>query len=151
MSKFVLFTVAITTTLLVACSPAEDDLSGSEPGGGEDSASPSLLLDPADFAAFLEAEPDAAVVNVHVPYEGHIPDTDEFVPFEEIGQWDGLPSDLSEPIVLYCQSGRMSGIASDTLADLGYTEIIDLEGGMNAWAEAGLPLVRGVQEPDPSD
>lgn len=149
MSRAMLVTVALTTVVLGGCSAADDGVSDGRPQGGDGASS--LLLAPVDFAAYLDAEPDAALLNVHVPYEGHIPDTDDFVPFEEIDDWDGLPSDLSDPIALYCQSGRMSGIAADTLADLGYTAVVDLEGGMNAWQDSGLPLVRGVQDDESSD
>ncbi|MBK5288901.1 MAG: rhodanese-like domain-containing protein [Acidimicrobiia bacterium] len=89
----------------------------------------------------MTEHPDAPVVNVHIPYERHIAGTDAFVPFDEIAQWDALPADLDAPIVLYCRSGNMSAEAATTLTGLGYTDIVDLEGGMNAWAAAGLPLL----------
>ena len=99
------------------------------------------VLPPDDFAAFIDAHPDAPLVNVHIPYEGHIDGTDDFVAFDEIGDWDGLPEDKDAPFVLYCRSGNMSATASDTLASMGYTDIIDLEGGMNAWTASGRDLV----------
>ena len=103
-------------------------------------ASPSRLLDVDDFEEFIDAEPSAVLVNVHTPYEGHIDGTDAFVPFDEIGAWEALPSDLYAPIALYCRSGNMSAQAADTLVDLGYTYIVDLEGGMNAWTATGNQL-----------
>jgi rhodanese-related sulfurtransferase len=103
-------------------------------------ASPSQLLEVDDFVDFVDSEPSAVLVNVHIPYEGHIDGTDAFVPFDEIGTWDDLPADLDAPIALYCRSGNMSAQATDTLVDLGYTNIVDLEGGMNAWTAAGNQL-----------
>jgi len=35
----------------------------------------------------------------------------------------------------------MSALAAPDLQRLGYTNIIDLKGGMQAWVDAGLPLV----------
>jgi hypothetical protein len=35
----------------------------------------------------------------------------------------------------------MSAEATPVLQRLGYTNIIDLKGGMNAWRDAGLPLL----------
>ena len=127
-----------------ACSANGDSTAASD-AANETSNRSITLLDPAEFAAFLEANPEAPVVNTHVPYEGHIAGTDSFVPFDEIAEWDGLPTDLDAPIVLYCRSGNMSADASATLVDLGYTNIVDLEGGMQAWTAAGRPLL--TEEP----
>lgn len=49
-----------------------------------------------------------------------------------------------QPIVVYCASRNCT--ASPTLAqklvDLGYTEVIDFEGGIEAWEREGLPMQR---------
>ncbi len=105
-------------------------------------------LEPVEFQRFMAEHPDVPVVNVHIPYENHITGTDAFVAFDEIARWDGLPDDLDAPIALYCRSGNMSGEASTTLAKLGYTDVTDLAGGMNAWSGAGLPLLD--QDPAPN-
>jgi rhodanese-related sulfurtransferase len=89
----------------------------------------------------LESE-DFLFVNTHVPYEGDIPGTDLSVPYDEIGRkenLDRLPSKDAR-IVLYCKSGRMSAEAARTLVALGYSDVLDLSGGMVAWQDAGLPL-----------
>ena len=99
------------------------------------------LLDAGEFFAYLDDEPSVTLVNVHVPYEGHIDGTDAFVPFDEINDWDELPTRREAPIAVYCRSGSMSAQATDTLAALGYTNIVDLRGGMNAWVAAGNPLL----------
>lgn len=114
---------------------------GSSPTASEASNGPSQLLEPAAFAAFIDSHPDAPVVNVHIPYEGHIEGTDDFVPFEDITEWSGLPDELDAPIILYCRSGNMSAQATDDLAELGYTNVVDLAGGMNEWTDAGLALL----------
>lgn len=92
-----------------------------------------------DLQSMLKQK-DFTLVNVHVPYQGHIAGTDKFLAYDTItSHLDQLP-DKNAKIVLYCRSGNMSTIAATTLADLGYTHLYQLEGGFNAWKAAGLPL-----------
>lgn len=94
---------------------------------------------PARLADMLRAK-DFALVNVHVPYEGEIDPTDLFIPFDQIAaRLAELPSSESK-IVVYCRSGSMSAIAARTLVVAGYTNIWNLDGGMNAWRAQGYPI-----------
>ncbi len=84
---------------------------------------------------------DFMFINVHVPYQGRIAQTDAFIPYDQIDQnLDKLPADKSAKIVLYCHGGNMSATAARTLANLGYTNIYQLVGGFADWKAAGLPL-----------
>jgi len=97
-------------------------------------------IDVDQLATMLEDE-DLVVVNVHVPYEGEIPQTDLFIPFDEIAEHtDKLPG-KDEPVVLYCRSGSMSTTAAETLVSLGYTDVYEVDGGMRAWRRAGYELL----------
>ena len=84
---------------------------------------------------------DFAFINVHIPFEGKINPTDAFIPYNEIDKHlDQLPADKNAKIVLYCRSDNMSNQAAHTLVGLGYTNLYNLDGGFNAWKDAGLPL-----------
>jgi rhodanese-related sulfurtransferase len=54
-----------------------------------------------------------------------------------------LLADRARPIVLSCADGRSSTLASRTLRELGYKEIFVLDGGLQAWAQAGYPTMEG--------
>ena len=100
-----------------------------------------ILLSPAQLDELLQ-EKDFLLVNVHIPYEGEIDQTDLFIPYNEIEQnLDKLPADKDAKIVLYCRSGSMSATASRALVDLGYSNVWDLSGGWIAWEKEGYPLL----------
>lgn len=104
-----------------------------------DSSRSFVGLDPGAFAGRV-ARPSALVVNVHIPYEGEIEGTDAFIAYDRIVGDSRLPADHDAEIVLYCRSGRMSEIAAAALVRAGYTNVVDLEGGMDAWTATGRPL-----------
>ena len=85
---------------------------------------------------------DFFLVNVHIPYEGEIANTDAFIDYDTIADHlDKLPMDKNTSIVLYCRGGGMSDIASKVLVYLGYSQVSDLVGGMNGWEDAGFKLI----------
>jgi rhodanese-related sulfurtransferase len=83
------------------------------------------------------------LLNVKTPYIGEIQGTDLYIPYTDLAaRASELPTDKTAPIVVYCRSGNESAIASQTLLDLGYTNIENLDGGMEAWTASGRSLVQ---------
>ncbi len=101
--------------------------------------SPPLLLDVRTKAEFESG---------HLQGARHII-VDEFVRGEYEKKMGKVAKDA--PIIVYCRTGRRSGIAQGALVKDGFTNIKNIEGGILAWAEAGLPVVKGPEkqrEPD---
>ena len=46
-------------------------------------------------------------------------------------------TDRDQPIVVMCAGGVRSAFAADTLAQLGYTDVISMDGGFNRWKDEG--------------
>lgn len=85
---------------------------------------------------------DFVLINVHIPFAGDIPQTDLSIPFDKIEEnKEKLPKNKEAKIVLYCRSGHMSALAAKDLVKMGYTQVYDVQGGMNAWKEAGFDLI----------
>lgn len=51
--------------------------------------------------------------------------------------------DRDVPYLLYCRSGNRSGSAADIMKDLGFADVVDIDGGITAWVGAGEPVVNG--------
>ena len=45
--------------------------------------------------------------------------------------------DPNSKVVLYCRTGGRSALAALTLKDMGYTNVVDLEGGFKEWVAGG--------------
>jgi rhodanese-related sulfurtransferase len=71
-----------------------------------------------------------AAVNMRIDY--YAPD------FKD--QLDKL--DKNAKYLLYCRTGHRTGITLGIMANMGFTDIHDIDGGINAWIAAGWPVVK---------
>ncbi|WP_027881183.1 rhodanese-like domain-containing protein [Meiothermus rufus] len=63
----------------------------------------------------------------------------QLIPLSEFaGRYQELPK--NQPVVLYCRSGNRSAQAAAWLSAKGYAHLFNLDGGIMAWYQAGLPL-----------
>ena len=51
--------------------------------------------------------------------------------------------DRDEEVILYCGGGFRSALAADTLAKMGYTNVVSMDGGWKRWRELGFPVESG--------
>ncbi|WP_211097257.1 rhodanese-like domain-containing protein [Herbaspirillum sp. ST 5-3] len=91
------------------------------------------------------ASQGALLLDVREPEEyaqGHAPDS-ILIP---LGQLQSRLEDIRaferKPIAVICRSGRRSAQAARMLSETGFTEVFDVQGGMNAWERAALPIVK---------
>lgn len=50
--------------------------------------------------------------------------------------------DKGTPILVYCMAGDRGALAAVTLKEMGYTSVKNIDGGIQAWAKAGYPVVQ---------
>jgi rhodanese-related sulfurtransferase len=91
----------------------------------EDVAAP-LLLDVREASEFAQVRAPGAVL---VP-------TSAFM--TRVGE---LPAD--RPLMVICHVGGRSAAVAGYLARAGRTDVVNVAGGMEAWEQAGLPVLRG--------
>ncbi|MEI8333578.1 MAG: rhodanese-like domain-containing protein [Chloroflexota bacterium] len=96
----------------------------------------------ADTLAAMLAKKDFTFLDVKTPYIGEIDGTDLYIPYTDLtARASALPADKAAPIVVYCRAGNESRVAAQALLDLGYTNIINLDGGMAEWTASGRRIV----------
>ncbi|GAB1351164.1 MBL fold hydrolase [Ignavibacteriales bacterium] len=58
-------------------------------------------------------------------------------------QVEALPSDKT--IVVHCAGGDRSAIAASLLLSMGFDNVVNLTGGINAWIQSGHPIISGQE------
>ncbi len=99
-------------------------------------------LQAAELARRLARPDPPRLVDVREPWEwalAHLPGA-ELIPLGMLPTaCQGLPKDA--PIVLYCHHGVRSQHAALYLAGLGFTDLANLVGGIDAWSQAVDPTL----------
>jgi len=100
---------------------------------------------PAEVEGRLRSPEPPVMIDVRDPDEyrdGHIEEATNisrgFLEFRVAA----AAADPATPVVLYCQTGLRSMLAAKALHDLGYRNVVNLQGGYQKWAQSGLPVVK---------
>lgn len=72
---------------------------------------------------------------------GHIANS-KHLPLADLDDIQKLKLDTNKPVILVCLSGSRANSAVGKLKKAGFLELACLEGGISAWNQAGLPLVK---------
>jgi rhodanese-related sulfurtransferase len=138
----------LSLTLIAACGGSDstsDDGTVPATSGDIAVASGFTLVSPEEAAATIADPPeDLVILDVRTPEEfaeGHIEGA-VMVDFYSDTFDDELAAlDPNVPYVVYCRSGNRSGQTITKMEQIGFQSVEDIDGGVVAWAGAGLPLV----------
>ena len=107
-------------------------------------ASGVLAVPPTDAVRLINN--DAVVIDLRSTEafsNGHIVNA-KSVPMDELaGRMAKLDKLKNKPVIAVCDAGITSTKAVNTLRSSGFESVYGLKGGMNAWSQAGLPVVTG--------
>ncbi len=101
----------------------------------------SKLIDPVAFKKEIAATPNAQILDVRTPEEyasEHLQNAQNVNWLSPDFVANTSKYDKSKPVFVYCKSGRRSHLAAEKLAELGFTTIIEMEGGILKWTSEGL-------------
>ena len=125
------FSLLIALSLLTACT---------EPNSGVTEQT----LAPADFQQHLQAH-NGMLLDVRTPEEftaGHLNHAIN-IDYKSSDFKDQLAKlDKTKPYFVYCKAGVRSEKATEIMKELGFTNVYHMEGGIDAWQEKGLPVLR---------
>lgn len=94
-------------------------------------------------AIAFHARRTARLVDVREPHElegGYMPGSENIPLAQLAARARGWGKQMD--IILICRSGNRSAIAASQLAASGFTRVMNLTGGMIAYAQLGLPIAR---------
>lgn len=94
-------------------------------------------LAPAHLAEFLQEQPEALLLDVREPWEHELAalDNSMLIPLGALMiQAEDELQEKERPIVVYCHHGVRSMQACACLASLGYTDLLNLSGGIDRYS-----------------
>ena len=108
-------------------------------GAGVAQASPTeavLLINRAN-ALVLDVRDDQEFAGGHIADAKHIPAAQLEARINELRRYK------DRPLIINCQGGVRSAKACDLLRKHEFSKVYNLQGGLNAWIQAKLPVVKG--------
>lgn len=109
---------------------------GSSGGAASLTPSEAVLMMNRASVLILDVRDETEFANGHITGAKHIPLADLESRLKEIQKFK------AKPVIVNCQAGMRSAKACAVLRKLEFTQVHNLQGGLNAWAQAKLPLVK---------
>jgi len=151
MKKTILILSAVASIFLVACNNSQTENANSE-ANKKDSTSTNFKSPKADITvdeALALSKEGALIIDVREPDElaelaYDVKDVKN-IPLGELeSRLAEVPKD--KQVIVVCKKGGRSSQASELLKEKGFENIANMEGGMDAWSEKGLPTLVGGEK-----
>ncbi len=113
-------------------------------GSSSDTASKLQLTSVSEVAGIVASPPDGLVIlDIRTPEEfaaGHLAGAINIDYYASDFESKLGALDLEQPYVMYCNSGNRSANALPLMDSIGFREVYELDGGIQAWYSAGQPI-----------
>ena len=101
------------------------------------------LVNPSEFNNILQQK-NILIIDIRRPEEfnsGHLPDAIN-IDYESANFKEKLQEITSKKkIAIYCRSGRRSAASIPVFEKIGFSEVIELDGGINAWNAQNFKII----------
>lgn len=101
-------------------------------------------VDPVEFSEVI-AQPGVIILDVRTPEEfnaGHIANAININVADSNFSSEVSKLDKNATVAVYCRSANRSAVATNEMAELGFTDMYDMQGGIIDWQAAGGPVVQ---------
>jgi phage shock protein E len=101
-------------------------------------------VDPVEFSEVI-AQPSVIILDVRTPEEfnaGHIANAININIADSNFSSEVSKLDKNATVAVYCRSANRSAVATNEMAELGFTDMYDMQGGIIDWEAAGGPVVQ---------
>lgn len=133
--SYICLILSLIITLVGCKNTTQENISSDTVGGNNISKNTYEQISQEKAKELIDSENNYIILDVRTQEEydeGHIPDA-ILVPYTDIDEnISEILIDKNQLILVYCRSGNRSKIASQSLADLGYTNVKEF-GGINTW------------------
>jgi len=138
--KALIGVVLISIVILQGCTTTEDNSPYSET---------QTLLDITAIESYYLIQnntenPNFIIIDIRTPEEfesGHLADSIIIDYYESTFEKDIDQLDKEKTYLIYCRTGRRTGLAMDIMEDLNFLNVYNMLGGITQWGIEGLPII----------
>jgi len=143
--RFLLLSLAaVILVLAVAAAACSSDETASPSGtSAPEETAGYVTVDVQTAYEALSSDEDAQLLDVREPEEWAetgVPEGAVLIPLGEVESRAAAELAPDKPVYVICRSGNRSQTASEILVGLGCTQVYNVDGGVTAWLDAGLPV-----------
>ncbi len=143
-ARFGVLTLAAAILMLgLAASGCSSVETASPDGTGAATTATYETVDVQTASDALSSNGDAQLLDVREPVEwaetGVAPEA-VLIPLGEVESQAPAELAADQPVYVICRSGNRSRTASEMLVGLGFAQVYNVDGGITAWLDAGLPV-----------